>query len=185
MESAMQRREFLIALSSTVAGGALLGGCSTSSSVTTSSSDTAASQRRRELDAGVKTTLDRLYASVGGAREVAGKARGMLVFPSVIAAGLGIGGQYGEGALEVNKAIEGYYNLASLSIGLQAGAQSKAIIFMFLTHVSLDAFRKSEGWSVGADASVAVLRTGANGQIDASTIKGPAAQLYFTSSVNG
>lgn len=176
----MQRREFLIALSSTVAGGAMLGGCSTSSSVTTSSSDTAASQRRRELDAGVKTTLDRLYASVGGSREVAGKARGMLVFPSVIAAGLGIGGQYGEGALEVNKAIEGYYNLASLSIGLQAGAQSKAIIFMFLTQESLDAFRKSEGWSVGADASVAVLRMGANGQIDASTIKGPVVAFVLT-----
>src|SRR3569832_909491 len=103
----MQRREFLIALSSTVAGGAKLGGCSNSSSVTTSSSDTAASQRRSGLDAGVKTTMDRLYASGGGSRVVAGKARGMLVFPSVSAAGLGIGGQYGEWALEVNKAIDG------------------------------------------------------------------------------
>src|SRR3569833_3362660 len=108
----MQRREFLIALSSTVAGGAMLGGCSTSSSVTTSSSDTAASQRRRELDAGVKTTLDRLYASVDGSREVAGKARGMLVFPSVIAAGLGGGGRGGGGARGGGEAGGGGDNLA-------------------------------------------------------------------------
>src|SRR3569833_2359796 len=129
----MQRREFLIALSTTVAGGAMLGGCSTSSSVTTSSSDTAASQRRRELDAGVKTTMDRLYASVGGSREVDGKARGMLVFPSVIAAGLQSDRDRCEFVLAFVLFDQLQRLLSIMPADAQSGAQSKAMFFMFLT----------------------------------------------------
>ena len=32
-------------------------------------------------------------------RELASKAKGILVFPSIVKAGIGIGGSYGEGAL--------------------------------------------------------------------------------------
>jgi lipid-binding SYLF domain-containing protein len=124
--------------------------------------------------------LSRLYASVPGSRELVGKARGTLVFPSVIAAGLGIGGQYGEGALRAPGSTPVYYNLASLSVGLQAGAQSKAIIFVFMTQDALDKFRKSDGWSAGADASVAVLRAGANGAIDVNAVQAPIAVFVLT-----
>ena len=46
----------------------------------------------------------------------------------------------------------GYYGTASASVGLQAGAQSTAIVFLFMTANALDVFRSSEGWSAGADA---------------------------------
>src|SRR5260221_316235 len=52
----------------------------------------------RQIDAGVNATLDRLYRHVPGGRELAARAAAVLVFPTVIKAGMGIGGEYGEGA---------------------------------------------------------------------------------------
>ena len=43
--------------------------------------------------------LNKLYASVPAAKALGPKAHAILVFPSITKAGLGIGGQYGEGAL--------------------------------------------------------------------------------------
>jgi lipid-binding SYLF domain-containing protein len=178
----MQRRDFILKAASVSAASLLVGACSTTASTTTTSSDrnTDQTRRRRETDNRVTDTLARLYREVPGAREVAAKANGILVFPSVIAAGLGIGGQYGEGALQVRGAIVDYYNIASVSVGLQIGAQSKAIVFLFLTPDALAKFRESEGWSVGADASVAVIKAGANGMIDATTVRGPIAAFVMT-----
>jgi len=51
-------------------------------------------------------------------------------------------------------------------------ARNKAIVFLFMTADALDRFRSSEGWSAGADASVAVLKVGANGNVDAGTATG-------------
>lgn len=76
----------------------------------------------------------------------------------------------------------GYYSTTTASIGWQIGAQSKAIIFLFMTQDSLDRFRNSEGWSVGGDASVAVLKVGANGNIDSSTATGPIQAFVLTNS---
>ena len=104
----------------------------------------------------------------------------MLIFPSVIAAGLGIGGQYGEGVLRTGGTASGYYSLASVSVGLQIGAQSKAIVFLFMTQDGLDKFRSSQAWSVGADASVAVLHMGANGQVDVTGVTAPVVAFVMT-----
>jgi lipid-binding SYLF domain-containing protein len=117
---------------------------------------------------------------VPGSRELVSKARGVLVFPSVIQAGLIVGGQYGEGALRVGGTSVGYYSTASGSFGLQAGAQSKAIIFLFMTQDSLDKFRNADGWSVGGDASVALVKVGANGVIDTTTATAPVQVFVLT-----
>lgn len=178
----MQRRDFILRAGALSAASLLAAACSTTASTTTTSNDRSADpqRRRREIDNRVTETLGRLYREVPGARELAGKANGILVFPSVIAAGLGVGGQYGEGALNVHGVSTGYYNIASVSVGLEIGAQSKAIIFLFLTPDSLEKFRASNGWSVGADASVAVIKVGANGIIDATTARGPIAAFVLT-----
>ena len=47
----------------------------------------------------------------------------MLVFPKITKAGLGIGGQYGDGVLFKAGKVAGYYNTSGASYGLQAGAQ--------------------------------------------------------------
>ena len=125
--------------------------------------------KRQEINAGVTSTLDRLYATVPGARDLSRDAKGILVFPSVLSAGLVVGGEYGNGALRVGNQTEGYYNISGASVGLQAGAQSKAMVFMFMTQEALNKFRNSNGWTAGADASVAVAKVGANGTLDTNT----------------
>ncbi|MFM0125297.1 YSC84-related protein [Paraburkholderia sp. RL18-101-BIB-B] len=136
--------------------------------------------KRRAIDAKVHGTLSKLYANVKGSRELVDKANGVLVFPSVIKVGFVAGGEYGEGALRVGGKSVGYYNTVSGSFGLQAGAQSKAIIFLFMTHDALNSFRHSKGWSVGGEGSVAVLKVGANGSIDTTTATSPVNAIVLT-----
>ena len=101
------------------------------------------------------------------------KSEGMLVFPSVIKAGIGIGGEYGEGALRIAGKTADYYSTAAASIGLQLGAQAKTVIILFLEKAALDKFRNSKGWEAGVDGSVALIQVGAGGSIDTTNIKDP------------
>jgi lipid-binding SYLF domain-containing protein len=93
------------------------------------------------------------------------KAAGILVFPGVVKAGIGIGGEYGEGALLVGGKTVEYYSVAGASIGLQFGAQSRAQIIAFMTPKALADFRKAKGWKAGVDGSVALVTLGAGGEI--------------------
>ncbi|MCX4152250.1 MULTISPECIES: YSC84-related protein [Paraburkholderia] len=136
--------------------------------------------KRRAIDAKVHGTLSKLYANVRGSRELVDKANGVLVFPSVIKVGFVAGGEYGEGALRVGGKSGGYYSTVSGSFGLQAGAQSKAVIFLFMTHDALNSFRRSKGWSVGGEGSVALLNVGANGAIDTTTATAPVNAIVLT-----
>lgn len=177
----MQRRHFLSASVATLAyGGLVLSGCST----TTSSGESAATDmsKRQSIDASVDGTMAKLYTSVQGSRELVDKARGVLVFPSVLQVGFIVGGQYGEGALRVAGATAGYYSTVSGSFGLTAGAQSKALIFLFMTQDSLATFQNAKGWSAGADASVALIKVGANGAIDTTTATAPVEAIVMTNS---
>jgi lipid-binding SYLF domain-containing protein len=177
----MERRKFILAAAAVTTGTLAATGCgTTSTAMTTPNTDKTPVQRHAAIDAGFESTLIRLYNSVPGSRELVAKAHGVLIFPSVIAAGLGVGGQYGDGELKADGAAPAYYNLASVSVGLQIGAQSKAVIFLFLTQDALSKFQKSEGWSAGVDASVAVLRTGANGAIDVNAVKAPVVAFVLT-----
>ncbi|MFP6560245.1 YSC84-related protein [Paraburkholderia sp. B3] len=176
----MRRRQFLIHSSAVLATGSLaLAGCTTTS---LDGGDTSAQNaaKRQSIDADVDATLARLYNTVNGSRELLSRANGILVFPSVISAGFWIGGQYGTGALRVDGRTTGYYSTVAGSFGLQIGAQSKAIIFAFMNHEALDSFLNSQGWSAGADATVAVVTVGANGNIDTSTATSPVEAFVLT-----
>jgi lipid-binding SYLF domain-containing protein len=70
-----------------------------------------------EIDAEVDAALVRFYQQVPAAKDLASKAKGILIFPSVVKAGFGVGGEYGEGALRVGGASVGYYNTAVASVG--------------------------------------------------------------------
>jgi lipid-binding SYLF domain-containing protein len=157
----MERRQLIIAAASVAGGMTLLAGCTTN----VGASATPA-QKKAEIDKDVDAALALLATSVPGSREMAGKSRGMLVFPKLYSAALGIGGEYGEGALRVGGRTVDYYRSSSASFGFQAGAQSRALIFMFMTEAALDKFRKSSGWTAGVDGAVAVAKTGAQGQLD-------------------
>jgi len=126
-----------------------------------------------EIEVGVDATLDRFFYNVRGAEELASKAYGILVFPSVVKAGFGVGGEYGEGALRIRNRTVDYYNTVSASFGFQIGVQERSVIIMFMTPEALDQFRRTAGWKVGADASVAIITVGVGGSIDTNKITSP------------
>ncbi|MFP6561161.1 YSC84-related protein [Paraburkholderia sp. B3] len=175
----MQRRHFILTAGAALASGGLaLAGCTTTSGSSPNAADNAS--KRASIDSSVSGTLSRLYSTVQGSHELVAKSRGVLVFPSVLQAGFIVGAQYGEGALRVGEASVGYYSTVSGSFGLQAGAQSKAIIFCFMTQDALTRFRSSDGWAVGADASVALVKVGANGVVDTTTATAPVEVFVMT-----
>lgn len=126
-----------------------------------------------EINADVRATIDRFYAQIGGARELADKSYGILVFPSVVKAGFGFGGEYGEGALMVRGQPTTYYNTIGASFGFQLGVQARSVIIMFMTPEALEQFRRSNGWKVGVDGSVAIITVGVGGSIDTNKIVSP------------
>ena len=126
-----------------------------------------------EINAGVNATLDRIYRQIPGTRALAAKAAGVLVFPTVIKAGIGVGGEYGEGAMRVAGKSVAYYNTISASVGFQLGAQAKSVIIMFMTGDALASFQRIDGWKVGVDGSVALITVGAGGSFDTEKITSP------------
>ncbi len=119
----------------------------------------------QQINANTQQTLNSFTRQIRGGGDVLRNARGVLVFPRVYQAGIGIGGEYGEGALLVNGKVENYYRLTSGSFGFQLGGQRKAIIIAFMNDEALNRFRQSSGWEIGADASAAMLVVGAEGSI--------------------
>ncbi len=133
-----------------------------------------------EINIGVDETLKRFKRDVPGGKEFLKRAKGVLVFPTVLKAGFWIGGEYGEGALRTNGVTRGYYSTAAASIGLQAGAQSKAIVLVFMTDAALTKFQRSEGWKVGVDGSVALVEWGAAEDINTLDIQDPIVGFVFS-----
>jgi lipid-binding SYLF domain-containing protein len=126
-----------------------------------------------ELEADSNETLHSFVRQVPGARELAAKAAGILVFPSVVKAGIGIGGEYGEGILLNQQRVEGYYNLISASFGFQLGVQERSVIIMFMTQDALRGFEERAGWKIGVDGSVTIITVGVGGGIDTDKIVSP------------
>ena len=156
----------LIALASAAA---LAIGSVTGCSTTSKPADATPAAKKQSIDAGIDAALAQLYAQDPSARELVAKARGTLIFPSVVTAGFVVGGSYGEGALRSYGASERYYKTLAGSVGLLAGAESKSVFILFMNQEALDKFRASNGWTVGADASVAMMKVGANAQVDSAT----------------
>jgi lipid-binding SYLF domain-containing protein len=126
-----------------------------------------------EINASVIATLDLFYRQVPGSQALAARAAGVLVFPTVLKAGVGIGGEYGEGAMRVGGRTVAFYNVLSASIGFQLGAQARSVIIMFMTPQALDNFQRIDGWRVGVDGSVVLVVVGAGGSVDTDKIINP------------
>jgi lipid-binding SYLF domain-containing protein len=126
-----------------------------------------------EIDAGVGTTLQSFERQIPGARELGQKAAGILVFPSVVKAGMGIGGEYGEGLLIIHGRPGGYYNLVSASFGFQLGVQARSVIIMFMTQEALASFERADGWKAGVDGSIAIVTLGTGGSLNTENVTTP------------
>lgn len=132
-----------------------------------------------EIKADSKATLLKFFQQVQGSRELVSKSQAVLVFPSVIKAGIAFGGEYGEGALFMRGKSPAYYNTLSASVGLQLGAQARTVILVFMTNEALDAFRRANGWKVGVDGSVTVISVSSGASIDTTRVTSPIVGFIF------
>lgn len=132
-----------------------------------------------KIETEVHATLERFFGQVRASRELGNKALAILVFPTVVKAGVGIGGEYGEGELLIRDQPAGFYNIASASIGFQFGAQARSVVIMFLSDAALRQFRRTAGFKVGVDGSIAVIAIGAGGTIDTNSITRPVIGFIF------
>jgi lipid-binding SYLF domain-containing protein len=113
-----------------------------------------------EISKNSNAALQSLYAQLAGAKALGDKATAILVFPRITKAGLGIGGQSGEGALIRGGKTVGYYRTSGASIGLQAGAQTYGYAMFFMNEKALQALDKADGFEVGVGPSVVVMDEG-------------------------
>ena len=145
MQTRIPFRSILILIAAVVLGGATM---------------PASAQDRGALEANAKSAYNSLVAKVPAAKALGKNAVAVLVFPKVTKAGLGIGGQTGDGVLLKGGKSAGYYNTSGASIGLQAGAQQFGYAMFFMNDKALKALTDTAGFEVGVGPSVVVVDEG-------------------------
>ncbi|MES0363985.1 MAG: lipid-binding SYLF domain-containing protein [Desulfobacteria bacterium] len=143
------------------------------------SPNSAAAASAAEIDRNVKSALENLYAKSPSARAMGDKAKGILVFPSIVKGGFLVGGQYGEGALLKGGETGGYYNTIQVSYGLQAGLQKYGYVLFFMTDSGMNWLDKSDGWEIGVGPSIVVVDAGLAKSLTTTTAKDDIYAFFF------
>ena len=131
------------------------------------------------IDKQVAATLARFYALNPQNKSIADHAVAVLVFPDITKAGIGVGGEHGDGALLEHGNTTGYYSISGASVGATLGVSRHSEVIIFNTQAARDKFVNGKDWSIGADASVAVVKTGAGGNYDTQTLSKPVLAFVF------
>ena len=134
---------------------------------------------KAEISRSADQALTHFYTLNPANQALVGKAAGVLIFGHVTKAGVGVGGEYGEGVLQVQGHTVDYYSVTSASVGLTLGVASHREIILFMTQGALDKFTKSEGWSAGGDTAIAVVSQGAGAKYDSATLGKPILGFIF------
>jgi lipid-binding SYLF domain-containing protein len=134
---------------------------------------------KAEIDKRVHVAMHRFYELSPQHKDLVARAKGVLVFPRITKGGVGVGGQFGEGALRIDGKNIDYYSIASASVGVTLGLARRKEVILFMTQEALDKFMTSHGWTIGADANVAVLDKGAGGNYDSQTLQRPILGFVF------
>ena len=132
-----------------------------------------------EIDAAIESALTRFTDEIKGSQAFLDGARGTLVIPRMIKAGVILGMEYGEGALIVDGIKVQYYRAFSTSLGIQLGVGAKDLVILFFDDDAMDDFLYSSGWQAGVDGAVALGRMGAGGSIDTTESQDPIVGFVF------
>jgi lipid-binding SYLF domain-containing protein len=132
-----------------------------------------------EIDERVHVAMHQFYDLNPQHKDLVARAKGVLVFPRITKGGVGVGGEFGEGALRIDGKDVAYYSVSSASVGLTLGLAKHKEVILFMTQESLDKFTNSHGWTIGADTNVAVLSKGAGGDYDSKTLQRPILGFVF------
>ncbi|HEV7610668.1 MAG TPA: lipid-binding SYLF domain-containing protein [Steroidobacteraceae bacterium] len=139
----------------------------------------ARAESKKEIDVSVADALQRFTNADPAHAQLLHKAVGVLVFPRITKAGVGIGGEHGDGALLKSGITSQYYSLSSASVGLTLGAGQRSEILLFMTREALAKFEASNGYNLGMDAEVAVISKGAGTEYDSEDMKKPILAFVF------
>jgi len=131
-----------------------------------------------QLQSDSMAALERLYATNPKARDLAQKACAVLIFPTVVKAGLMAGVQRGDGVLWQNGQVAGYYNTTSASYGIQAGIQTFSYALFFMTQDDLKDLQKSGGFNLGAAPSLVVANKGVANDASIYSLQGIKAFIF-------
>jgi len=135
--------------------------------------------RGAKIDYRVNLAIEQMFTEIPGTRDLADRAAGMLVMPTITKAGFGWGGAYGEGALLIGNTPVDYYNLAQGSYGFQLGVQQYAHTLFFMNEDALSDFRSSSGWQIGADAEYVFKNDGDGVSVDTTELRSPVVAAIY------
>jgi len=124
-----------------------------------------------EINSSSAAALNNLYRNTPGARALANKSKGILIFPNIVKGGFIVAGQYGDGALRERGRTVGYYRSVAASVGFQAGAQAFGYVLFFMDNDSLRYLDKSDGWELGTGPSLVVLDKGFGKNLSTTTLQ--------------
>lgn len=123
------------------------------------------------LNREIKSTLNELFQQSTSSERLAQGATALLVFPNIIKAAIGVGGEYGEGVLIIDNKIVDHYSVKGLSLGVQFGVHSKSLVILFLEPEELNYFRLHSGWKMGVDGAITLAVMGVAGEMDSLTAR--------------
>lgn len=155
----------------------LLVGCTTDGPLTQAhASQASASQITQDS----RRALASLYAQNAVARSLGRQAKGVLVFPSIVRAGLIWGGQMGQGALfDRQRRVRDFFQTTSLSWGLQAGVQQFGYALFFMDDEALRNLDRLGGWEVGSSPSLVIIDQGVAGAMNTTTLNRGIYAFFF------
>ena len=139
----------------------------------------AAAGSSADIDRQVNGALAELYAKNPDMRSLESRAKGTLVFPSIVKAGFLFGAQYGEGALRRQGRSVAYYNTVAASYGLQAGVQAFGYALFLMTDSAVRYLDNTSGWELGVGPSIVVLDVGAAKALTTTTIQNDVYAVIF------
>jgi len=113
------------------------------------------------------------------AAKLAQQAKAVLVFPTIVKAGLIFGGAYGEGVLKQGSVLDGYYNTVTASWGFQAGAQSYGYVVFLMSDKALKYIHESHGWEIGTGPTIVVVNEGVAKNLSSSSLQDDAYAFIF------
>lgn len=123
-----------------------------------------------EMTREAETALQNLYQQTPDTRRLGEHAVAILVFPSIVKAGLLVGGENGSGTLFKKGKSQAFYDISAASFGLQAGAQTFGYALFFMNEKALKYLDSSDGWSVGVGPSVVVWNAAAAASVTTTTV---------------
>ncbi|WP_375054912.1 YSC84-related protein [Zobellella sp. DQSA1] len=133
-----------------------------------------------DLDRDSRQALQTLYRTEPIAERLSQTARGVLVFPNMVKAGLVFGGSYGEGVLMKGASTVDYYNSVSGSWGLQIGAQSYGYAVFLMTDEAVRYVEDTQGWELGIGPTVVVVDAGVAKNLSTSSLQHDAYAFIFS-----